>query len=166
VVESHARLHCLSREDIVIGERVTIGKFALIECTSVLWHHGKGLVVGDDSSIGDYSFLGCSGGINIGKNVLMGQRVSFHSSNHVFEDPDTDIRIQGVAAKGIVVGDDCWLGAGTIILDGVKLGDGCVVAAGSVLTTSFPARSVIAGVPARLIRARTPGDSPVGRLER
>jgi acetyltransferase-like isoleucine patch superfamily enzyme len=137
-----------------IGERVTIGKFAVIESTSVLWHLGAGCEIGDESSVGDYSFLGCAGGIRIGRQVLMGQRVSMHSENHRFDDPNRPIRDQGVTNSGIDVGNDCWLGAGTIILDGVKLGDGCVVAAGAVVTRSFPPRTILKGVPARDVGRR------------
>jgi acetyltransferase-like isoleucine patch superfamily enzyme len=155
VVERDARLHCLSRDGIVIGERVTIGKFAIIECTSVLWNHGTGCRIGDDSSVGDYCFLGSAGGIDIGRRVLMGQHVSMHSENHEFGNPEVPIQQQGVESEGISIGDDCWLGAGAIILDGVRLGDGCVVSAGAVVTHSFPAGSVVAGVPARVIRNRT-----------
>jgi acetyltransferase-like isoleucine patch superfamily enzyme len=154
VVEHGARFSCLSREGIHIGSRVTIGKYALIECTSVLWHLGCGLRVGDDSSIGDYSFVGCAGGVTIGRNVLMGQRVSFHSQNHNFDDATRPIRNQGVTDHRITIGDDCWLGAGTIVLAGVDLGDGCVVAAGSVVNRSFGPNSVLAGVPARLVKVR------------
>lgn len=159
VLESGARLRCLSRDGIVLGHRVTVGKYALIECTGVLWHLGVGLRVGDDSSIGDYSFIGCGGGVVIGRNVLMGQRVSLHSQNHNFSDADSSIKAQGVTSKGIVIEDDCWLGSGSIILDGVTVGSGSVVAAGSVVTRSVPPNSVVAGNPARVIRERTTADA-------
>lgn len=154
VVEAYARLHCLSRDGFDIGERVTIGKFAIVEATSVLWLLGRGFAIGDDSSIGDYSFIGAAGGVTIGRRVLMGQRVSIHSQNHHFDRTDIPIQQQGVESKGVRIGDDCWIGSGAVILDGVDLGPGCVVSAGAVVTSSFPAKSVIAGVPARLIRTR------------
>jgi acetyltransferase-like isoleucine patch superfamily enzyme len=154
VIERGACLRCLSRDGIVLGRRVTVGKYAIIECTGVLWQIGVGLKIGDDSSIGDYAFLGCGGGIAIGDNVLMGQRVSFHSQNHNFEDVSSSIKSQGVRSKGIVIGDDCWLGSGAIILDGVELGPGCVVAAGSVVTKPAGPNSILAGNPARVLRVR------------
>ncbi len=154
VLEYGCRLRCLSQDGIVIGERVTIGKYALIECTSVLWHLGRGLSVGDDSSIGDYSFIGCAGGVTIGNNVLMGPYVSFHSQNHRFADNGQPIRLQGVSERGITVEDDCWLGSGATILDGVTVGRGSIVAAGAVVTKSFPAMSIIGGVPATRIGDR------------
>jgi len=155
VIEFGSRFHCLGLTGIRLGENVTVGKYALIECTSVLWHVGDGMVIGDNSSIGDYSFMGCAGGIRIGNNVLMGQRVSFHSQNHNSDDPDKLIRDQGVTDQMIVIGDDCWLGSGSIILAGVELGAGSIVAAGSVVTKSFGEGSVVAGVPAALVRMRT-----------
>jgi acetyltransferase-like isoleucine patch superfamily enzyme len=154
VIESGARLRCLSRDGIRLGRRVTVGKYALIECTGVLWHLGVGLQVGDDSSIGDYSFIGCGGGVSIGNNVLMGQRVSLHSQNHNFSDAGTSIKAQGVTSKGIVIEDDCWLGSGSIVLDGVTIGAGSIVAAGSVVTKSVPPNSIVAGNPARVVRER------------
>ena len=162
VVEAYARLHCLSREGFTIGRRVTIGKFAILEATSVLWKRGRGLTIGDDSSVGDWSFVGCGGGVELGKRVLMGQRVAIHSQNHSFERADVPIQLQGVESVGVKIGDDCWLGSGSVILDGVELGHGCVVAAGSVVTQSFAAGSVLAGAPARVVRRRF-GDAPVSR---
>ena len=154
VVEAYSQLHCRSAQGFDIGERVTIGKFAILESSGVLWNRGVGLVIGDNSSVGDWGFVGASGGVRIGERVLMGQRVSIHSQNHRFDDTDTAIQQQGVRQEGVVIGDDCWLGSGAVILDGVTLGNGCVVTAGSVVTKSFPANSIVGGVPARLLRER------------
>jgi acetyltransferase-like isoleucine patch superfamily enzyme len=55
---------------------------------------------------------------------------------------------------GIVIQDDCWLGASVIVLDGISLEKGCVIGAGAVITKSIPAYSVVAGVPARKLRSR------------
>jgi len=69
------------------------------------------------------------------------------------------MQAQGVTRAGIVIEDDCWLGAGAKILDGVTVGAGSVVGAGAVVTRSFPPKSVIGGVPAKLLRHRF---EPVG----
>jgi len=66
--------------------------------------------------------------------------------------------------SAIVVEDDVWLGAGAIVVAGVTVGRGSVVAAGAVVTRDVPPRSVVAGVPARLVRSRAGGhaDTPAG----
>jgi acetyltransferase-like isoleucine patch superfamily enzyme len=97
--------------------------------------------------------MGCAGGVTLGERVLMGPHVAFHSQNHKYADTSRPIKGQGVTQQGIIVGNDCWLGSGAIILDGVRLGHGCVVAAGAVVTKSFPAHSLIGGIPGRELRA-------------
>jgi acetyltransferase-like isoleucine patch superfamily enzyme len=117
-------------------------------------HIGDGLRMGDGSNIGAYSYIGCAGMINIGKNVMMGPRVSLLAEQHVFEDTGKDMKSQGVRSSGIVIEDDCWLGAGVMILDGVTIGTGSIVAAGAVVTKSVEPYSIVGGVPAKLIRSR------------
>ena len=71
-----------------------------------------------------------------------------------FQNISEAIRQQGVTRKGINIGRNCWIGSKVTILDGVTIGEGCIIAAGAVVTQSFPENSVIAGVPAKLIKSR------------
>jgi acetyltransferase-like isoleucine patch superfamily enzyme len=61
---------------------------------------------------------------------------------------------EGCAARPVTIGDDVWLGARAIIVRGVTVGEGAVVGAGAVVSKDVPARAVVAGVPARVIRSR------------
>jgi len=110
--------------------------------------------IGDFSGININSWISGGGGLTIGKYVLMGPNVIIHSANHNFSRIDIPIMKQGHTFKKVEIGDDVWIGAGSIILPGVTIRKGCVVAAGSVVTKSFPEYSVIAGVPAKIIKKR------------
>lgn len=144
----------LSLNGVRLGDAVNIGKGVVIRCTGVLRNLGAGLIIGNGTNINDYAFLGASGGIIIGSNVLTGVGICFHSENHIFNRIDVPISEQGVNRKGIVVEDDCWIGSRCIILDGVKIGKGSVIAAGSVVTKDIPEYSVVAGIPAKVLRDR------------
>lgn len=154
VIEEDTSIDALSSGGIRLGNAVTIGRFSTIKATGVLGNLGVGLVMGDGSCLGAYSFIGAAGGVKIGRDVLVGQRVNFHAENHEFSDPTATIRSQGVTRLGIVVEDDCWIGSGAIILDGVTIGKGSVVAAGAVVNRDVPPYSIAGGVPARVIGTR------------
>jgi acetyltransferase-like isoleucine patch superfamily enzyme len=91
------------------------------------------------------------GRIEIGSNNMFGPAVYITDSNHVM-DPARWVTETGMDVGHVTIGDGCWFGTRAVILKGVELGDRCVVAAGAVVTRSFPAGSVIGGVPAVLLR--------------
>ena len=94
-------------------------------------------------------------GIKIGENVWMGPRVSLISKNHDILDYS-----EYQEDEPIVIGDNCWLGTGCIILPGVKLGNHVIVAAGAVVTKSFECDDIIlGGVPAKIIKKIAPYNS-------
>lgn len=148
-------IDALSEKGIWLGNNVSVGINTRIEGTGNLQFLGKGMRVGNNVGLGYDSFYGCSGGIEIGDDTIIGNMVSFHSENHVFESLQIPIRSQGVQHKGIRIGKNCWIGAKATILDGADVADGCVIAAGAVVKAGFyAANSVYGGVPAKLIRYR------------
>lgn len=154
MVGRHCLIDALSTEGILLGDGVSIGEYTNIECSGSLKHVGKGIIIGNNVGLGSRNHFGCAGGITIGDNTIFGSYVTLHSENHLFSDLEKPIRMQGVSHKGIIIGEDCWIGAKSTILDGTTIGKGCIVGAGAVVTGKFPDYSIIAGVPARIIRYR------------
>jgi acetyltransferase-like isoleucine patch superfamily enzyme len=90
------------------------------------------------------------GGIAIGDDVMIGPNVQLISSGHPL-DPAT--RRSQITTAPIRIGRGAWIAAGAIVLQGVTVGDDAVVGAGAVVTKDVPARTLVAGVPARVVRA-------------
>ena len=126
-----------------------------------------------DSIIGDFSYIADNSRIfrteigkfcSIGPNVLMGlgkhPSRDFVSTHPAFFSNRKQSGISFIKKnlykefESIVIGNDVWVGARSIILDGVKIGDGVIVASGSVVTKNIPSYSVVGGVPAKIIRYR------------
>lgn len=111
-----------------------------------------------------YSFIGSSTSINrntvlrgrfkIGSNCAIAPNCMIIGSNHVFKDRTRNFKEQGFVCKGIIIEDDVWIGANSVVLDGVTIGKGCVIGAGSIVTKSIPPYSVAVGNPCRVIKER------------
>lgn len=141
--EDYVEIHGLC-EELVFGNNVTISRGVMIRPSSYYGgDYGKGLAMGDNSSIGPDGYVGCSGKITIGKNVMLGPRCSLFAENHVFSDIEVDIKSQGVVKKGITIEDDCWIGSNCIVLDGVTIGKGSVIGAGTLVTRDVAPGSIV-----------------------
>ena len=153
-IHDNVYIDALSVEGVSIGKNSILGRNTRIECTGSIRSIGKGLIIGDRTTFGSDCFFGAAGGIEIGDDVVAGQYIRFHSENHTYDDLTKLIKDQGVTHKGIIIRNNCWIGAGAVFLDGAELGEGCVVAANAVVTKAFPENSVIGGVPAKIIKKR------------
>lgn len=142
--EDYSEIQGLCSEGLFFGDDVTIGRSVMIRPSSYYGKDlGRGLRIGNNSSIGPHAYVGCSGLITIGENVMFGPKCSLFAENHIFEDASSTIKSQGVSQKGIVIEDDCWIGSNVVILDGVTIGKGSVIAAGTIVTKDVPAGSVV-----------------------
>ncbi len=122
-----------------------------------------GIRIGEESLIGEFNVLRGQGGITIGDRVYTSPFVQLAAVDHVFTDPRRPFVEQGITAEGIEVQDDVWIGAGAIVTDGVRIGEGAVVAAGAVVTADVPAHTVVAGVPARVVKTIDGEGLPEGK---
>lgn len=111
--------------------------------------HGVNTRVGRNVFINHGCTLSDIGGIDLGDDVLIAPNVSLLSSGHPVEPIE---RTRRVTAAPIAVGRNVWIGAGATVLQGVTIGENSVVAAGAVVTRDVPAATLVAGVPARVIR--------------
>lgn len=152
LVEKGSILSALAPESLYIGNNVKISAYSTIHVSKNFQDITGFIRIGNDVGIGEFANLGGAGGLEIGDNCIIGAYFSCHPENHNFEDKCKLIKHQGVYRKGIVIGNNCWIGAKVTILDGVSIGDSCVIAAGAVVKGEFPDHCIIAGVPAKIIR--------------
>lgn len=142
--EDFCEIHGLCSEGLNFGDYVTISRGVMIRPSSYYGgDYGIGLTMGNHSSIGPYGYIGCSGKIVIGNNVMFGPKCSLFAENHVFSDTENSIKSQGVQQKGITIEDDCWIGSNVTILDGVTIGKGSVIGAGTLITKDVVAGSIV-----------------------
>ncbi len=111
-----------------------------------------GIVIGDNSELG--TFCRIHSNVEIGDYVIMGPHIKIYSRNHVIDDVDTPIALQGKVTRKTVIGDDVWIGANVIIVAGVTVGSHSVLAAGAVVTKDVPEYSIFGGNPGAVIRDR------------
>jgi len=89
------------------------------------------------------------GGITIEDDVMIGPRVNLTSENHPLDPTDR----KTVILQAIVIKRNAWIGAGATILPGVTIGENAIVAAGAVVNKDVPANTIVAGVPAKVLKA-------------
>lgn len=154
ILEDNVSINALSFDGIKFGDHVSIARDSILFCTGIISFKGKGITIGNRTGISARVYMAGQGGIYIGDDVIMGPNVQIFSENHHFSDLSKTIKEQGVVKEPVTIGNNCWIGGGATILAGVHIGDGCVIAAGSVVNKSVPANSIVAGVPAKVIKSR------------
>ena len=150
-----------NESSIVIGAGTMVGPNT---CISVGIAPGQQMVsdpvveIGERCIIGRGSHIVGHWSITIGDDIQTGPYVYITDQNHVYDDVDQPIGIQRPMEAAVVVGSGSWLGANAIILPGTELGEHTTVAAGAVVSGRFPARVVLAGVPARIVKRWVEGE--------
>lgn len=150
----HSLIRRNSRMDVFPWNDFMLGRDSTIEDYTAV-NNGVGpVLIGERTRIG----LGCTliGPVTIGNDVMLAQHIVLSGLNHTYTDISIPISLQKHTTSLITVEDEVWIGANSVIVAGVRIGKHSVVAAGSVVTKDVPPYSVIAGNPAKVLKAYNP----------
>lgn len=151
-----ARVSCPER--IFLGDDVTILEHAFLSVVAAVPGLTPTLRIGSGTQIGRFAHIACVGDVEIGPEVLMAERVLIADTYHGYEDPDLPVMVQPMARpEPVVIGRGAFLGVGCAVLMGVTVGEHAFVAAGAVVVDDVPARTLVVGNPARVVRHWDPG---------
>ena len=127
----HSRASIRNAQNIFLGDNVRI----TMDCC--IWAEANSKIV-------------------FGDNILVGPGVKMFCGNHGIALNGIPMTFQVRTESDIIIGNDVWIGANSIITSGVRVNDGAIVAAGSVVTKEVPMNAVVGGVPAKVIKYRSP----------
>ena len=148
-------IRLVNPRNIHMGSGVRIYKNSRIETIEV-WEGTRfkpRVTIGDGTSIEQSLHLVCASSIEIGHDVVISADVMITDNGHGYDEINKSVMRQPLIVKNTVIGDYCFIGMGARIMPGSKLGKNCIVGANSVVTGEFPDYSVLAGVPAKIIKS-------------
>jgi acetyltransferase-like isoleucine patch superfamily enzyme len=152
---------------------VTIGSDCAIRGT-LRCEPGASLRIGNTVYIGDDAILSAQKDISIGDLTLIAHGVHvFDNDSHPTDADEREAHFKAIlglphaaqyeiAGEPVRIGSGCWLGFNSVVMKGVTIGDGSIVAANSVVIEDVPAQSVVAGNPARVVKAIQAGHRAAG----
>jgi acetyltransferase-like isoleucine patch superfamily enzyme len=146
----HSVIHRTVRMDTPPYRKFALGDYSVVESYSCINNAVGDVIIGDHTRVGLHNTV--IGPVRIGSHVNLAQGITVTALNHNFEDKDLRIDEQGILTAPVTIGDDIWIGANAVILPGVTIGNHSVVAAGAIVTKDVPPHSLVAGVPAKIIK--------------
>ena len=149
-------------EDYVVENDRRNSALPLLDLKGINARIEPGAIIRDQVHIGDNAVIMMGASINIGAsigektmidmNAVLGGRATVGKNCHIGAGSVLAGVIEPPSASPVVIEDNVLVGANAVILEGVRVGEGAVVAAGAIVVEDVPARTVVAGVPARVIK--------------
>ncbi len=133
---------------------VSIGRWAWVGHGCKIRAHEGQVSIGAKSVLGQECTISSFQHVSIGRECIVADRVMLIDFDHGVVEVERPIREQGIYKRDVNVGHNVWIGYGACLLRGVTVGDNSIIGTSSVVTCDVEANSVVAGVPARLIRER------------
>jgi acetyltransferase-like isoleucine patch superfamily enzyme len=139
---------------IDVGREVFLGRGTILSCKD------GDISIGDHGNLGFHCEVFSGSSVAVGKHALFAAQAYLVGGGHEFAAPEVAVIDQPRTSRGIVLGDNVWLGTGAKVLDGVRIGSDVVVGANAVVNGDLPDGAIAAGVPARVLRSRPAPESP------
>lgn len=155
-----SKIYSSVRMDTPPFRKFSLGRHSVVESFSCINNAVGDVAIGNNTRIGMHNTI--IGPVSIGDNVIFAQNIVVSALNHNYSITTLPICQQGVNTKLTVICDDSWIGAGAIVTQGVTIGKHSVVAAGAVVTKDVPPYSIVAGIPAKVIKTIKQSDQLKG----
>lgn len=142
-----AKTAILKKKSLIkIGQNVDIWDYVIIKTFK------NYVTIGNNSQINPFTVIYGGSGVRIGQDVMIAPHVMIAAGNHEYKDLTKPMRFSGSTSRGaIIIEDNVWVGANSVITDGVHIGYGSIIAAGSVVTKNTNPYDVVGGVPAKFL---------------
>jgi acetyltransferase-like isoleucine patch superfamily enzyme len=142
------------RLEIERGAKLKLGRWSWLgHGTKIRVHEGV-VEIGAKTVLGQECTISAFQHISLGRECIVADRVMLIDFDHGVVEVERPIRLQGIYKRDVNIGHNNWIGYGACFLRGVTVGDNCVVGANTVVTKDVPSNAVVAGAPARLLRMR------------
>jgi teichuronic acid biosynthesis glycosyltransferase TuaG len=158
-------MHKTSKINMVSGSRFTTNGFGLHDFSIINVNHQNSVIylsndvvfyryciiniwdakltIGCNVSFNNYCSINCMNSIDIGNNSWFGEGVRMYDHNHKFNDSLVPFTAQGFTSKPIKIGNNCWIGSNTVLLQGVEIGDNSVIGANNLIHKSVPPNTIV-----------------------
>ena len=146
----HSKIYSSVRMDTPPYRKFHLGDYSIIESYSCMNNAVGDITIGDHTRIGMHETI--IGPVTIGNYCGFGQGTIITALIHTINDTNQRIFDQDFSVKPIIIEDDVMIGANASIMPGVRIGTHSIVAAGAVVTKDVPPHSLVAGVPAKVIK--------------
>ena len=143
------------KAEIDLSKNLVLGKGCVVSSNTKVKASDGPLIVGPRGSIEFGSFIAAGeAGIRIGENCLIGPNVSIIGNSYNYGKKGINLEDLGKTSKGIKIGNNVWIGAGTVILDGSVIGDDTIIVANSLINRKYKGSEILQGSPAKSILKR------------
>ncbi len=143
------------KSEIDLSPYLEIGESCVISSYTKVKASDGPLKIGQRSSVEFGCFIASgSAGITIEENCLIGPNVSIIGNSYRYDQKGVHLEDQGKTSKGIRIGKNVWIGAGTVILDGAEIGDNTIIVANSLINRRYKGNEILQGAPAKSIMKR------------
>ena len=151
--------YCRGRRRMKYGKGLTTGYSCRFDLLGNRADNKIKLVIGTNCKMGDYVHIVANDEVIIGDDCLMASKVFISDTNHgeyngisLESSPDIPPDERPLHMKKVYIGNKVWIGENVCILPGVTIGNGCIVSANSVVTKDIPNNTIVAGIPAVVIK--------------
>ncbi|HJM83609.1 MAG TPA: acyltransferase [Nitrospinota bacterium] len=133
---------------------ITIAKNCYIGRASILSCKDGDITLHDYVNLSTWCNISSNSKVELGEKTLLGPYASVFATEHNFDKTSKPILDQGWSSKGVVIGNDCWIGAKATVLDGVTIGDGAVIGTAALVNSDLPPNVIAVGMPAKPLKQR------------